>query len=199
VARSLNGNHLAADSPGGYRSGVELSVRISGGSEADLIAVADLHQESRNSAYRHILPPADLPTDPAPMRAHWISRFPAQQPAHRLLLAEADGALAGFSYFGPDTGAPDAGPGIAMLNALHVRPAAVGTGVGRLLMIRTLEIMTADGVRTVRLWVLAENRRAREFYSKGGWEPDGTTRESVIGGTFTQQLRYSLTLTASGT
>jgi GNAT superfamily N-acetyltransferase len=176
---------------------VELSVRGSAGSVADLIAVADLHRESRNSAYRHILPPADLANDPAPMRAHWIARFPAEQPAHRLLLAEADGTLTGFSYFGPDTGAPDDGPSIAMLNALHVRPAAVGTGVGRLLMARTLEIMTADGVRTVRLWVLAENARARTFYSKGGWEPDGISRQSVIGGTFTEQLRYTLLLPAS--
>jgi ribosomal protein S18 acetylase RimI-like enzyme len=171
--------------------GVESTLRH-GESKADLIAVADLHWESRRSAYRDVLPQSDLEQDSIRMRAHWADRFQAEQRTHRLLLAETADGLAGFSYFGPDTDPPAGGPpDLAMLNALHVRPAAIGAGIGRLLMTRTLEIMIAGGARAARLWVLADNVRAREFYRKGGWAPDGMTREQSMYGVPTRQLRYA--------
>jgi GNAT superfamily N-acetyltransferase len=168
------------------------------GGTADLDAVADLHWASRRSAYRHFLPQTELDADSSRIRAGWAARFETEQHTHRLLLAETPAGLVGFSYFGPDLD-PQADDGadvedrtgIVMLNALHAHPASVGTGVGRLLMIRTLEIMVADGATTARLWVLAENTRAREFYRKGGWTPDGMSRLQSMFGVPTPQLRYT--------
>jgi GNAT superfamily N-acetyltransferase len=59
------------------------------------------------------------------------------------------------------------------LNGLYVRPEAWGTGVAAALHERAL---AAHGPGTMRLWVLEENRRARRFYERRGWRPDGTTR-----------------------
>ena len=72
--------------------------------------------------------------------------------------------------------------------AIHVEPSFVGTGVGRALMV---DAMPHLGDRAV-LWVVDGNSRARRFYSKGGWFPDGVTREAPMGGVTTHHLRYSL-------
>ena len=63
------------------------------------------------------------------------------------------------------------------LNGLYVRPEAWGTGVAERLHARAVETLRAAGVETARLWVLAENRRARRFYERRGWSADGTTRD----------------------
>jgi GNAT superfamily N-acetyltransferase len=62
------------------------------------------------------------------------------------------------------------------LDALYVRPAAWGTGVAALLHDRAVEALREAGVVRARLWVLEENRRARRFYERRGWELDGTSR-----------------------
>jgi GNAT superfamily N-acetyltransferase len=62
------------------------------------------------------------------------------------------------------------------LNGLYVRPEAWGTGVAAELHDRALEALRANGVERARLWVLEHNLRARRFYERRGWAPDGTSR-----------------------
>lgn len=62
------------------------------------------------------------------------------------------------------------------LDALYVRPAAWGTGVAVRLHDRAVEALREAGVERARLWVLEENHRARRFYERRGWRPDGTSR-----------------------
>ena len=38
--------------------------------------------------------------------------------------------------------------------------------------------------------LLAENRRARAFYERAGFHPDGAAMETVIGGKPLEELRY---------
>jgi GNAT superfamily N-acetyltransferase len=56
------------------------------------------------------------------------------------------------------------------LHQLFVRPAAWGTGVADELH----DHATDFGAR--QLWVMEQNARARRFYEKHGWRPDGRTR-----------------------
>ena len=56
------------------------------------------------------------------------------------------------------------------LHQLFVRPEAWGTDVAPSL----LEQAVAAGARL--LWVMEQNARARRFYEKHGWRPDGRTR-----------------------
>jgi GNAT superfamily N-acetyltransferase len=53
---------------------------------------------------------------------------------------------------------------------LFVRPEAWGTGVAAELHDRAIEL----GAR--QLWVMEQNARARRFYERRGWRPDGRTR-----------------------
>lgn len=62
------------------------------------------------------------------------------------------------------------------LNGLYVLPEKWGSGVAAELHDRALAALRGAGVETARLWVLEHNVRARRFYERRGWLPDGTTR-----------------------
>ncbi len=62
------------------------------------------------------------------------------------------------------------------LDGLYVRPAFWGTGVAAELHDRAVAALRDAGVGTARLWVLEANDRARRFYERRGWRPDGSTR-----------------------
>ncbi len=153
----------------------------------DLAAIGDVHTRSRASAYAHLVPAEALAAVPvASMVDWWTERWRYERETHRLLVAEAGGEVAGFSYVGPSET-----PGVAELYAIHVAPERVGTGVGRVLMAAALaELAELDRPRAV-LWVLEGNDRARRFYERGGWRPDGVRREGAIGPALTMQLRYT--------
>jgi GNAT superfamily N-acetyltransferase len=152
--------------------------------EVDLKSVGDLHYRSRAAAYAGFLPPEALAFgSPDALGEWWTERMRWEGGTHRMTIADDGGEVVGFSYLGPSEE-----PGVAELGAIHVDPARVGTGVGRLLMVDALEHL---GPRAV-LWVLEQNERARRFYERGGWRADGVTRVAPMGGTDTLQLRYAL-------
>ena len=161
------------------------------GDGVDLLGVGAVHQRSRAAAYAHILSPETLAMRTAEAFGEWWSeRWKWEQDTHRLTVAEDFERVVGFSYVGPSETA-----GAAELYAIHVDPAVVGTGVGRLLMANALtqlaEIGSGSGSERAVLWVLAANERARRFYDRGGWSPDGETRVEAISGEPVRQLRYS--------
>ena len=64
---------------------------------------------------------------------------------------------------------------VAELYALCARPAWWSTGTGRALMDRVLARSARAGYSSITLWVLRDNRRARRFYERAGFAPDGAT------------------------
>jgi GNAT superfamily N-acetyltransferase len=163
------------------------------GEDFDLAAVGALHHGSRRAAYAGIVSPEALDRVPAgALAAWWTERLRWERETHRLTVAEVDGELAGFTYLGPSET-----PGCAELYAIHVRPSLVGTGVGRLLMANALPQLADLGAERAVLWVLAANERARRFYDRGGWVPDGGTRVEAINGEPVSQMRYTRPLVPS--
>jgi GNAT superfamily N-acetyltransferase len=152
--------------------------------EVDFEKVGDLHFRSRVSAYAGFLPASALTYgSPDAMGEWWTERWRWENETHRMMVAVDGDELVGFSYLGPSEE-----PGVRQLDAIHVDPARVGTGVGKLLMVDALAHL---GPRAV-LWVLEQNERARRFYEKGGWHADGVTRMAHMSGIETLQLRYAL-------
>lgn len=79
---------------------------------------------------------------------------------------------------------------VGELYALYVTPDWWSAGAGRALMGRVLTALETDGYRRVVLWVLADNGRARRFYERAGFAPDGGTNILTgLGGVL--ELRYS--------
>ena len=158
--------------------------------EDDLAEVGALHYRSRAAAYAHFLSPATLTFGGGgALGEWWTERWRWERDTHRMTVAVDDDLLVGFAYVGPGEE-----PGTTELNAIHVDPVYVGTGVGRLLMRDALRHLDGRAV----LWVLEGNERARRFYERGGWAFDGTVRDVPWADEMTKQLRYTMLIPAPG-
>jgi GNAT superfamily N-acetyltransferase len=107
----------------------------------------------------------------------------ARQPGR----AQADPAapdIIGYASFGPERDVLDmpwphpltsagSGGNVAELYALYVHPAWWSTGTGRALMDQVLAKVRATEYGCITLWVLEANARARRFYQRAGFIPDG--------------------------
>ena len=77
-----------------------------------------------------------------------------------------------------------------LLDRIYIHPAAWGNGFGNTLIQWCETTLKTQGYKTIKLWVFAVNERARRFYEKHGYEPDGHSKQDY-GPTL---LRYSKSL-----
>lgn len=154
----------------------------------DLMAVGALHARSRQDAYRDFLPAEALAADSADFLGQWWSeRWKWELDTHLMTVVDDGGRLVGFSYVGPHELDP---VGYGELCAIHLEPDQRGRGLGRALMIDALGTLRGRGWSRAALWVLTDNKIAREFYRRGGWSADGITRTEHVGSAPAEQLRY---------
>ncbi|MBV1849615.1 GNAT family N-acetyltransferase [Catellatospora tritici] len=169
-----------------------MTVVVRAGGPGDAGLVGRLHAASRRATYRGVLSEAELATiTDAQQTAKWSLLLTTQAETHRLYLAERDEQALGFGYLGPAPADERAAPRTGMLNAIHVRPGEIGTGVGRLLMRTCLDAFADRGDTSALLWVVEDNDRARRFYERGGWAPDGVTRRAPLQQALVAQIRYA--------
>jgi ribosomal protein S18 acetylase RimI-like enzyme len=105
------------------------------------------------------------------------------------LVAVHAGTVVGWGVLGPcrDEGrsAED-----GEIYALYVAPSLIGTGVGRTLMGELIARAVQGGFRSLSLWVLAKNHRARRFYERAGFSPDGEQAQWAVGQISVPEVRY---------
>jgi GNAT superfamily N-acetyltransferase len=141
----------------------DISLRLA--APADAEAGAAMHAACWQEAYGPLVDP-DLLAERLSNTDRWVAawrRHLTDGPPR--VLAEADGELVGFSVVGPNRDGDPATP--AELYAIYVRAAWWGTGLAQRLW---------DAVRPdepCSLWVLETNTRARGFYERLGFVPDG--------------------------
>jgi 2-(1,2-epoxy-1,2-dihydrophenyl)acetyl-CoA isomerase len=131
-------------------------------------SIAECHIACWREAYRGLVPDHLLAAFDIDRRAEQWERIRGEHP-DGTVVAVVDDTVIGFASAGP---ARDAQPVARReLNAMYVRAAWYGTGVAHELMRAVL-----DPTTDTSLWVFEENPRARSFYRKYGFEPDGTRR-----------------------
>lgn len=153
----------------------------------DAAGIARVHVLSLQQAYVGIVPGDYLDALDVEKRAEEWRRD--LSPGHRVRawVAVADDDVLGFVSTGPSLD-EDADPGTLQVYATYLDPEVWGSGAARELLRTALE---GIGPRTaVTLWVFAENERARHFYRRHGFQPDGVERTEDVGGTELLQLRY---------
>lgn len=129
-----------------------------------------MHALSWQLGYAGILPEAVLMSlDPREMAKQSAETAANPDNGSSRLVAERDGAIVGFVVYGPNRDDADLG----QIYALYVHPDHWGTGVADELIKAAFQALPQS---EVRLWVLAENPRARRFYEKHGMRFDGTTK-----------------------
>ncbi len=134
---------------------------------ADADACASVHHASWVETYSALLPAAHWESDTLERRVdawrHWLGE------GADVTVAEVVGSVVGFAIGGPGRQVGEHLPvRDAELLSLYVRSAEHGTGVGQEL----LDAVVAPG-RPAQLWVAQDNPRARRFYERNGFRPDG--------------------------
>jgi len=140
---------------------------------ADRSRLAEIHVVGWRWAYRGLVSDTELFVDRTVVQGlDFWDRVLATNP--RGALVYDDGIVKGLCLHMAcrDQDAPEAWE----VGALYVEPAFARSGVGAALVAGAEAAARGEGRGQVKLWVLAENPRARAFYESQGYVPDGVTQ-----------------------
>ncbi|WP_407111497.1 N-acetyltransferase family protein [Streptomyces sp. DSM 116494] len=157
----------------------------------DCEGVATMRIRGWQHAYRGLVPQPhldglDIGADAERHRA----RLLANDGSVVNLVAEAEGGeLAGWAAFGPYRDG-EVRTGDAELYALYLPPERIGRGVGRTLLTEAVHRCATAGHRSMYLWVLRDNTRARRFYERAGFGADGAEEPFEVDGVAMPEVRY---------
>ncbi|HEV2672474.1 MAG TPA: GNAT family N-acetyltransferase [Gemmatimonadales bacterium] len=158
----------------------------------DAAAVGNIHVESWKVAYRGIMPDDIIArTDLAYRTQFWAERIGDRD--WPVFLIEEAGQCVAFCQMVPSQDPDDDPTRVGHITSIHVLPHIRGSGHGRALMDHVLSEFRRRGFSEVTLWVLEENRNARRFYEKYGFQQDGGTRSYPR--TDVPEVRYRIVLT----
>jgi GNAT superfamily N-acetyltransferase len=149
-------------SSGGFR--LDSAVELRAATSADVEACLAVQRRSAIKGYAHIFPQAEYPFPDDVVRAEWVERLGS--PAE-VMLAVVDDEVVGTISANPPR-----------LEALFVVPEQWGSGVADALHDAALELIAASGCARASLDVMVDNTRARRFYARRGWLPDGRSLRS---------------------
>jgi ribosomal protein S18 acetylase RimI-like enzyme len=98
--------------------------------------------------------------------------------------------IAGFCAVGASR--DDDGDGDGEVFLLYIAPEQWRAGIGQQLFEAGVAYLRERGFPSLTLWVLEDNIRARSFYEKNGWRPDGARKPSYRKADLSQ-MRYRST------
>ncbi|WP_240509808.1 GNAT family N-acetyltransferase [Streptomyces malaysiense] len=110
------------------------------------------------------------------------------------LVAEVGGTVVGWAALGPSR-EDDREPQDGELLALYASPDRLGTGIGKALMRQAPAAARERSFRRLVLWVLAANTRARRFYERAGFLPDGGSSDWPVSGVLVPEVRLGRDVT----
>ena len=146
----------------------------------DAAEIARVHVASMREAYAGLVSADFLASLESAARATRWAEHLSNGPRDnvRTWVAWGEHRVLGFASLGPSRD-EDAAPDEQEIYAIYLDPGMWGKGVARDL----LRAMLAECKPPVpvSLWVLADNARARHFYRRHGFWPDGTERLQDLG------------------
>jgi GNAT superfamily N-acetyltransferase len=154
----------------------------------DTEAVGRVHVRAWQATYADVMPAAFLANIDAAARAeYWRVTIERRLPLHGQLVAVVDGAPVGFAAIGL---ARNDQQRRGEVYAINVDPDWIGRGVGQPLFSAAIAALSDMGFTSLVLWVVRENARARHFYERNGWGPDGAEQRVEFGDAIVVELRY---------
>lgn len=160
-----------------------MQIRLATADDAD--AIGRVQERGWQVAYRHVFPVDELERGGFIQVERWRTRLEHPPTGWSTFVAERDGVVVGFASVGPSRDER----GLGELYAIYVDPDAWSTGAGRAL-IEHCERHLFGEYDEAALWVLEDNRRARAFYERGGWAPDGARKSEERWGVRAPEVRY---------
>jgi ribosomal protein S18 acetylase RimI-like enzyme len=157
-----------------------MSLVVRRGIPSDAHVIAVVHVASWRETYAHLTPAENLARLSVTQRElRWNEILNLAEAS--IWVATSDDSVVGFAGSGPsrDGDAPRA----LELQSIYVLASHHGTGVGQSLL------DAAIGDAAACLWVADDNPRARAFYTRNGFEPDGATKVGAVAGTHVLEAR----------
>lgn len=150
---------------------MSISYRIA--TTADAEALAELGARTFTHTFGHLYQPGDLEIF---LQNHLPENWDKElkDPAFEVRVAEQDGELVGYAKLGPPHLPFEPRGEAAELRQLYVVEEVKGQGVAHELMHWVIERARDKRADHLYLSVFTENHRARRFYEKYGFEPEGT-------------------------
>lgn len=144
-----------------------MRVTIRSALPADGPAIAALHFRMWRETYRDLAPEDAYQVLTEPVRvSRWQAMLAEEGFGHTILVAQAEGRLAGFGAAGPPS--HDAFQGRAEVKFLYVDRAFKRQGIGRILLGALATEMMSFGQRAMALGVVVGNDPAIAFYESMG-------------------------------
>jgi ribosomal protein S18 acetylase RimI-like enzyme len=156
----------------------------------DARAIAGIHVRSWRAAYRGLVP-AELLASLSVERREAMWRTAVGSPDIAVLVADRDGAVVGFVEVGATHDLEGDPSTTGEVMAIYVDPDVYGQGAGRSLMEGAVDELGRRGFVRATLWVFTANDRARRFYERVGWRPDGATKIDQYGDAHLHEVRYA--------
>ena len=149
---------------------------------SDCGALARVHVRSWRETYLGLLPePMLAQMSVAAHTRRWARLLMAPEPPEFVLCAEGVSGLVGYcSGF--------AGAGRAEVSTLYILGLAQNRGLGQRLLSSMARVLAAREARSLRLWVLDGNQRARGFYERLGGKAGASRPVNGWGGGFSETV-----------
>lgn len=151
----------------------------------DAASVARVQVQAWHEAYTGRMPSSVLDSlDVAEQTRRWerVIAGEFESPGSGVWVACVDGEVVGFASTGASLD-PDAVPGRPQLYALYLLAVHHGSGAGQALL------DAAIGDAAASLWILHDNPRARAFYVRNGFAPDGAVQDDTSWGEPIREVR----------
>ncbi|NEB13407.1 GNAT family N-acetyltransferase [Streptomyces coelicoflavus] len=169
-----------------------LPVRVREMTLADCDRVSRIRVRGWQSAYRGLMPQPYLDamdvTADAERRRALFAR--TSDDVVHLVAEDESGEVVGWACVGPYRDG-EARTADAELYALYVDIGRAGAGVGQTLLRESVRRCETAGQARMLLWVLKGNTRARRFYERAGFAPDGAEEPCVVEGVPVPEVRYA--------
>jgi ribosomal protein S18 acetylase RimI-like enzyme len=154
------------------------SVEILPADPAEATALRDLHLTTWEATYRDRAPEAWYGERLAAHAVREWGEILRSQAARGggVLTARCDRRIVGLCQYGPTEDHDHDPDQVGQIQRLYVHPARQRTGIGRSLLTASVDRLRQRGAHTATLWALETDQRARAFYERLGWKPDGARR-----------------------
>ncbi len=140
---------------------------------SDAAMLAEVHVDSRRTAYRDILPQEYLASlSYREWADFWQDVLDDPKPETHIFVAQDEpGWIVGFAYGGPPQ---EETAEESEVYAIYLAENSQGQGLGRRLMNALVDKLAENGAASLMLWCFEQNQIARRFYASLGGE---TTEE----------------------
>lgn len=164
-------------------------MNIRNAKSTDAPALAEIHVLSWQQTYRGIVPDVYLDSlTVATREAIWRENLAQSTP--KVIVAESEGKVVGFSSFGRCRD-KDANPNDGEIWAIYLSPLHLGKGFGRALLLESRDQLLAQGMTRISLWAIVGNERAIHFYRAAGFEPENDSLQTFeLAGAEIGEVRY---------